>query len=455
MLASLVALLMVVGMSSAGADDAEPPPEPGTEEVTDVGGQPTYELSGRILTREHAGGQLEFCFEPTGLDVVCPESRFIRPDRVRPDRWIRSSEIEWTAPVDLERVVYPAPARPDDGSCTTDFERMFAATWKVETTKWLGTAFYIGDGRFVTAHHVIDGVPPFLTLTHGDRAVAAAVLGSDPDHDVALLEVFDRTEVTDVPAVAFRDPTIDDIGEPVYLVGYPSAGALTAATGIVTRVWEDEILTSSSSKGGNSGGPMFDACSDVLGVLWAGSSARNFSHSGEALSSALTAMSKRHPALPGGIPEWVRTVGLVVWHYGPEPPDDVDCVGVEGEWWVGVSGADWYGAEWAADRVSQCGGGQTSVVALAHAPVAPTIEEGPACPEQYGRHDPAVREILHESTEEFGDARLGTLSTNGGCPGYYTHELRVRLAVPQSHHRIYADLIGAGGAVIAAYGGGG
>ena len=113
MLASLVALLMVVGMSSAGADDAEPPPEPGTEEVTDVGGQPTYELSGRILTREHAGGQPGVLLRARPGWMWCVRSRgSFDPDRVRRDRWIRSSEIEWTAPVDLERVVYPAPARP-------------------------------------------------------------------------------------------------------------------------------------------------------------------------------------------------------------------------------------------------------------------------------------------------------------------------------------------------------
>ena len=419
---------MVVGMSSAGADDAEPSPEPETEEVTDVRGQPTYELSGRVLTREHADGRLEFCFEPAGLDVVCPESRFIDPEQVRRDRWIRSSEIEWTAPVDLERLVYPAPASPDDGSCTTDFERMFAATWKVETTKWRGTAFYIGDGRFVTAHHVIDGVPPFLTLTHGDRAVAAAVLGSDPDHDVALLEVFDRTEITDVPAVAFRNPTIDDIGEPVYLVGYPRAGALTAATGIVTRVWEDEILTSSSSKGGNSGGPMFDVCSDVLGVLWAGSASRNFSHSGEALSSALTAMSKRRPAPPSGVPSSLQSDGLIVWHYGPAPPGEVDCVGVEGEWWVGVAGSGWLDAYWARERSGQCSWGNTAVIALPEEPTELPDDAEKPCVARHGPDgDGLVTAVLHESVEEFGAVRLVTLGATTRCPWQFTHKLKIEL----------------------------
>ena len=442
-LASLVALLMVVGMSSAGADDAEPSPEPETEEVTDVRGQPTYELSGRILTREHADGRLEFCFEPTGLDVVCPDARFVDPTRVRRDRWIRGSEIEWTVPVDPEHVVYPAPPRPDDGSCTTDFERMFAATWKVETTKWLGTAFYIGDGRFVTAHHVIDGVPPFLTLTHGDRAVAAAVLGSDPEHDVALLEVFDRTEITDVPAVAFRNPTIDDIGDPVYLVGYPSAGALTAATGIVTRVWEDEILTSSSSKGGNSGGPMFDACSDVLGVLWAGSSASNFSHSGEALSSALTAMSKRRPPVPANVPEVLTFDGLMVWHYGPEPPVGVDCSGTEGEWWVGLAGQPHQiNGTLGISSPDRCGHGPTIVLAFERPPHEPSSDGSGICIERHGVDGrPLVRSVLHQSSETIGALRLISLEAPHRCDARYTHSLRVEFAEPQRPRGMVVHLI--------------
>ncbi len=209
---------------------------------------------------------------------------------------------------------------------------MMEATWKVETTRARGSGFYIGNGRFVTAHHVIDDAPPFVALTHGDRAVAAQVLGSSPEHDVALLEVFDPGQVDDLPAVDLHNPERSDVGNPVFLVGYPSAGALTVATGVLTRVWEDEILTSSSSFGGNSGGPMFDSCGNVIGVLWASSSRRNFSHSGEALRSVLGEYGQRSGRPPVHVPEITLPAGAVIWHYGPRPPEGVDCVGVDGSW---------------------------------------------------------------------------------------------------------------------------
>ena len=293
-----------------------------------------------------------------------------------------------------------------------------------------------------------------LALTYGDRSVPAAVLGSDPEHDVALLEVFDPREVLDVPSVAFRDPTPGDVGEPVYLVGYPLAGALTAATGVITRVWEDEILTNSSSRGGNSGGPMFDACGNVLGVLWAGSSASNFSHSGEVLRQTLEGLEQPPPALPTPPAGIVIPDGVVIWHYGPEPPAGVDCVRAEGEWWVGVAGRAWRQIEWGEPYTGQCGSADTAVLAFSKAPEAAgdpgsdAAGDGVSCPEQYGPRDPVMTSVLHESSEEFGETVLGTLGAFEWCPGHYTHELRVRLAVPGRYRPLHADLIGANGGVI-------
>ena len=367
---SLAGLLVVVAAAiSADPLRAEDPQsDPTVADAAAGAGGPQYPLGGHIIWRQHDDGRVEFCFEPTGQERVCPYLRFIRPERLRTDRWTPSSEIAWSVPLDPQRIVLPPAISQQTGSCDADLDRMFAATWKVETIRWLGSAFHIGGGRFVTAHHVIDDVPPVVVLTHGDRAVPAAVLGSDPEHDVALLEAFDPLEILDVPSVAFRDPTPSDVGEPVYLVGYPSAGALTAATGVITRVWEDEILTNSSSRGGNSGGPMFDACGNVIGVLWAGSPASNLSHSGEVLRATLEGLDQPPPALPALPPGIVIPDGVVIWHYGPEPPADVDCVGVEGEWWVGVAGDSSLWIEWGEPSTGQCGYGSVTVIAFRQAP---------------------------------------------------------------------------------------
>ena len=46
---------------------------------------------------------------------------------------------------------------------------MTAATFQVQTTAGTGTAFYIGNGEWITNHHVVDTVSS-ASLVHGDYA---------------------------------------------------------------------------------------------------------------------------------------------------------------------------------------------------------------------------------------------------------------------------------------------
>ena len=90
--------------------------------------------------------------------------------------------------------------------------------------------------------------------------VAAFVLGSDPVLDVALLEVADLELVSDVPAVELRAPTAADVGDDVFLVGYPGGGALALSRGgFIRRVWDNELQTTVPSRGGRKRGPA-DRC---------------------------------------------------------------------------------------------------------------------------------------------------------------------------------------------------
>ena len=408
---------------------------------------PQYDVGGRITWRERADGQVEFCFEPAGQAMVCPTLRFTNPRSLRTDAWTRSSPIALKWRVNPERVTHPPSIEATAASCDADLERMFAATWKVETLRARGTAFHIGAGRFVTAHHVIQGAPPIVALVHNERSVPAAVLGSNAEHDVALLQAFNPLDVLDVPAARFRNPTADDIGGSVYLVGYPSAGALTASTGVVTRVYRDEIRTNSSARGGNSGGPMFDLCGDVLGVIWAGSSAENHSHSGEVLRLVLEALSQApQPQIPP-VPDGLKIPNdVVLWHYGPDPPEDVDCSDAAGEWWVGVAGAAWERIDWVEPYAGQCGSGDVAVIGFRKAPH--TARDGVTCKSQYGPRHPVVTSVLHESSETFGQTRLGTLGALAWCPDHFTHELEIRLTRPTDQETLRADLIGVDGSVL-------
>lgn len=219
---------------------------------------------------------------------------------------------------------------------------MLAATWKVETSGTFGTAFHIGNGRFITAQHVIENRPPFVSLIHGERTIGAAVLGYDKDFDLALLEAESPGLVQDVPVMRLRAPTQDDVTDPVYVIGYPGGEALTiSGGGVVIQVWDDNIQTSALVRGGNSGGPMFDACGDVIGVLWAGSASWSYTYSGAALLRSLRRIDQawpRWPQTPDAVPTALQAAGRMIWHYGPEPPQDVDCSELDADWWIALSG---------------------------------------------------------------------------------------------------------------------
>ena len=136
----------------------------------------------------------------------------------------------------------------------------------------------------------------------------------------------------------------------------------------------------------------------------------------------------------------------MIWHYGPEPPAGVNCVGVEGEWWVGVAGRSRHQIEWGELSTGRCGSGSAGVLAFAAAPHAPP--GGTPCPRRYGSDGPELTSVLHESHEEFGGTVLGTPAAPSWCPDHHTHELRVRFAVPGQYWQSRADLIGTNGQVI-------
>ena len=453
-LATVAVLSLIAGLAYLflGPTLAQQPSQP------DAG----YEFGGQILTRVDDSGRIELCLRTDDGQVVCPSSRYLRPERAATNRWISSSEVTWEAPIDPARIIYSVdteqPAAVDPG-CATDFERMLAGTWKVETSRSLGTAFHIGNGRFVTAHHVTEDRPPFVSLIHGERTMGAVVLGSDPQFDLALLEVVNPELVADIPAMQLRAPTQEDVGQPVYVVGYPGGEALTiSGGGQVIQVWDDNIQTSSAIRGGNSGGPMFDGCGDVIGVLWAGSSNWAYTYSGRALQTSLRRITEdwpRWPQMPESVPTTLQAADRLIWHYGAEPPQEVDCSELDGDWWIAVSGiAD--EAEVRADlertgwrQVGVCGAdgpddfdnGRTYVAALER--VGSDADLPGDCSEAEFAF---VDTVLYDDPQTFGGLRLTTSGLGPDCPELRRYSLLVVFDDPQlAGTDLGATLVGADG----------
>jgi S1-C subfamily serine protease len=144
-----------------------------------------------------------------------------------------------------------------------------------------GSGFvYNFDGRNVvlTNNHVVQGTTS-LSVTFSDgHGYAAAILGSDPYADLAVLSV------TDAPASEYKPLTIVGsstvrVGEGVIAIGNPYGLVGSLTTGIVSAtgrsITEDTaggyaianiIQTSTPINPGNSGGPLLNSLGNVVGI---------------------------------------------------------------------------------------------------------------------------------------------------------------------------------------------
>ena len=166
----------------------------------------------------------------------------------------------------------PAPA----ATCvyTEAIERVAASTFQVQTVDSTGTAFYIGDGEWITNHHVVEAVANTY-LVRGETRISASVVGSLPSYDLALLSA--RPSVAIEPlGFASRRP---ELASPVTAVGFPSGVVDTPSVtrGVVSKHAPFSQFRGFSSDGvmmqvdaeinpGNSGGPIVDDCGAVVGV---------------------------------------------------------------------------------------------------------------------------------------------------------------------------------------------
>lgn len=130
-----------------------------------------------------------------------------------------------------------------------------------------GTGWHIGDGYFVTNGHVVRGLEGIQLRTLDDRTVAATVVDSSMQPDVAVLE----TDATSVPAVSVGDESTVEPEQPVLQVGHPAlVGHWVISLGRFVEAGPIGVLTDVPSKQGNSGSPLATLEGDVIGLTTGG-----------------------------------------------------------------------------------------------------------------------------------------------------------------------------------------
>lgn len=145
------------------------------------------------------------------------------------------------------------------------FRRVSPAVYVVKGSKSLGSAVAIGDRELLTNCHVI-GDAASVTLQRDGQLLRASISSADRDADRCVLST---TET--LPKWVSAKPYGDiKIGERAYTIGAPQGLELTIAEGIVSskrRDGSDRLLqTSAPISPGSSGGGLFDAYGNLIGI---------------------------------------------------------------------------------------------------------------------------------------------------------------------------------------------
>ena len=148
----------------------------------------------------------------------------------------------------------------------------------------LGSGFIISsDGYIVTNNHVVEDASEVKVTLNDNRTFTAKVIGTDPTTDVALVKI----DATDLPNIPFGESDALRLGEWVLAIGSPYGLQSTVTAGIISakarnldiipsqfRI-ESFIQTDAAVNPGNSGGGLFDANGDLVGIINAKSSGDN------------------------------------------------------------------------------------------------------------------------------------------------------------------------------------
>ncbi len=136
----------------------------------------------------------------------------------------------------------------------------------------LGSGFIIDKrGYIVTNNHVVNGADEIKVTLSDGRELAAKLIGTDPQTDLALIKVEPKGEL---PSVAFGDSDRARVGDWVVAIGSPFGLGGSVTAGIISArgrdihsgPYDDYLQIDAPINSGNSGGPVINAEGKVVGV---------------------------------------------------------------------------------------------------------------------------------------------------------------------------------------------
>jgi putative serine protease PepD len=179
------------------------------------------------------------------------------------------------------------------------------------------------DGLIITNSHVVSDAQNIWTVLSDGRRLAATIIASDPEDDLAIIRVDPGKKL--LKAIALGDSDTLRVGERVLAVGNPFGLGQTLTAGVISmtdrsiknddRVLRHLIQTDAAINPGNSGGALINLDGELVGLCTAilsptGSSVRiGFALPVNRVKAVAPGLMHSWPRITG----WVLALLLAIW----------------------------------------------------------------------------------------------------------------------------------------------
>lgn len=141
-----------------------------------------------------------------------------------------------------------------------------------------GSGFLVSqDGKVITNFHVIEGASKIKAISHDEKEYdVEGVLNYSVERDIAILSV---KGLNNIPYLTMGDSDKLELGESIVAIGSPLGLQNTVSTGIISSFRKNlirdvegakDIQISAPISSGSSGGALFNAKGEVVGITYAG-----------------------------------------------------------------------------------------------------------------------------------------------------------------------------------------
>lgn len=201
-----------------------------------------------------------------------------------PDGW-RPSWVTRPGHVELTQAAAPASYDAEEQENISVYKKSLPSVVNIMSTavtfdffygampqQGQGSGFVIdSEGHILTNYHVIEGARRVEVNTSDKKKYAAQVVGTDPYHDLAVLQI---------PARSIQPAVLGDsrnlvVGQKVFAIGNPFGLSGTMTRGIISSIRsvraqrgyiDEAIQTDAAINPGNSGGPLLNSRAEVIGI---------------------------------------------------------------------------------------------------------------------------------------------------------------------------------------------